>query len=64
MAAHGARDHRVGLAARRLAETSGLRLGEQEDALAAERYLLYAAVSRPEDLLVLSSRDVLAKVTK
>jgi ATP-dependent helicase/DNAse subunit B len=39
---------------RRLAETSGLRLGEAEDALAAERYLLYAAVSRPEELLVLS----------
>ena len=33
---------------------SGLRLGEHEDALAAERYLLYAAVSRPEELLVLS----------
>jgi ATP-dependent helicase/DNAse subunit B len=39
---------------RRLAETSGLRLGEHEDALAAERYLLYAAVSRPEELLLLS----------
>jgi len=39
---------------RRLAETAGLRLGEQEDALAAERYLLYAAVSRPQELLVLS----------
>jgi ATP-dependent helicase/DNAse subunit B len=39
---------------RRLAETSGLLLGEQEDPLAAERYLLYAAVSRPEELLVLS----------
>ncbi len=39
---------------RRLAEASGLRLGEHEDALAAERYLLYAAVSRPEELLVLS----------
>ncbi len=39
---------------RRLAETSGLRLGEHEDALAAERYLLYAAVSRPRELLVLS----------
>jgi hypothetical protein len=39
---------------RRLAETSGLRLGEHEDALAAERYLLYAAASRPEELLVLS----------
>ena len=39
---------------RRLAELSGLRLGEREDSLAAERYLLYAAVSRPEELLVLS----------
>jgi ATP-dependent helicase/DNAse subunit B len=39
---------------RRLAETTGLRLGEHEDALAAERYLLYAAVSRPEELLFLS----------
>jgi ATP-dependent helicase/DNAse subunit B len=41
---------------RRLAETSGLRLGNsrQGDALAAERYALYAAVSRPEELLVLS----------
>jgi len=39
---------------RRLAEASGLRLGEQEDALAAERYLLYAAVSRPVELLFLS----------
>jgi len=39
---------------RRLAETSGLRLGRGGDALAAERYALYAAVSRPEELLVLS----------
>ena len=39
---------------RRLAQTSGLRLGRQEDPLAAERYLLYAAVSRPEELLCLS----------
>jgi PD-(D/E)XK nuclease superfamily len=39
---------------RGLAEASGLRLGEHEDALAAERYLLYAATSRPEELLVLS----------
>ena len=41
---------------RRLAETSGLRLegGRQGDALVAERYALYAAVSRPEELLVLS----------
>jgi RecB family exonuclease len=39
---------------RRLAETSGLRLGRQWDALAAERYALYTVVSRPEELLVLS----------
>jgi ATP-dependent helicase/DNAse subunit B len=41
---------------RRLAETSGLRLlgGRPGDALAAERYALYAAVSRPQELLVLS----------
>ncbi len=39
---------------RGLAEASGLRLGRVVDALAAERYLLYAAVSRPEELLVLS----------
>jgi ATP-dependent helicase/DNAse subunit B len=39
---------------RRLVELSDLCLGEQEDALASERYLLYAAVSRPEELLVLS----------
>jgi ATP-dependent helicase/DNAse subunit B len=39
---------------RRLAETAGLRLGEPQDALAAERYLLYAVVSRPEELLYLS----------
>lgn len=41
---------------RRLAETSGLLLrgSRQGDALAAERYALYAAVSRPEELLVLS----------
>jgi ATP-dependent helicase/DNAse subunit B len=41
---------------RRLAETSGLRLtgSRQEDALGAERYALYAAVSRPQELLVLS----------
>jgi ATP-dependent helicase/DNAse subunit B len=39
---------------RRLAEVSGLRLGEQEDVLAAERHLLYAALSRPEEQLVLS----------
>jgi ATP-dependent helicase/DNAse subunit B len=39
---------------RRLAEVSGLRLSEPEDVLAAERYLLYAAVSRPEEQLLLS----------
>lgn len=39
---------------RRLAEVSGLRLGEPADALAAERYLLYAAVSRPQERLFLS----------
>src|SRR3984885_7231214 len=44
---------------RRLAEVSGLRLGEQVDGsqgdqLASECYLLYAAVSRPQELLVLS----------
>jgi ATP-dependent helicase/DNAse subunit B len=38
---------------RALAEASGLRLGRPADALAAERYLLYAAVSRPEERLVL-----------
>ncbi len=39
---------------RALATASGLRLGASEQALAAERYLFYAAVSRPEELLVLS----------
>ena len=39
---------------RGLAEASGLRLGRPGDALAAERYLLYAAISRPRELLVLS----------
>jgi ATP-dependent helicase/DNAse subunit B len=39
---------------RRLAEVSGLVLGEQEDMLAAERYLLYAALSRPQEQLFLS----------
>jgi ATP-dependent helicase/DNAse subunit B len=39
---------------RRLAEVSGLMLGEQEDGLAADRYLLYAAVSRPQEQLFLS----------
>ncbi len=37
-----------------LANASGLRLGAPEEPLAAERYLFYAAVSRPEELLVLS----------
>src|SRR4029077_9405727 len=39
---------------RQLAQRTGLLLGEPRDALAAERYLLYAAASRPEELLVLS----------
>jgi ATP-dependent helicase/DNAse subunit B len=38
----------------RVAEASGLVLGEPEDVLAAERYLFYAIVSRPEQLLALS----------
>ncbi|MHB8531676.1 MAG: PD-(D/E)XK nuclease family protein [Solirubrobacteraceae bacterium] len=38
----------------RIAKASGLRLGEREDTLAAERYLLYALLSRPEQRLVLS----------
>ena len=38
----------------RINEVSGLRLGAQPDTLEAERYLFYAAVSRPEELLVLS----------
>ena len=37
-----------------LERLTGVRLGRPEDPLAAERYLLYAAVSRPEELLVLS----------
>ncbi len=42
---------------RGLAEASGLRLGvggDSRQTLAAERYLLYAAISRPRELLVLS----------
>ncbi len=39
---------------RGLAQASGLVLGRPTDALAAERYLLYAAVSSPRELLVLS----------
>jgi ATP-dependent helicase/DNAse subunit B len=38
----------------RLAELSGLRLGAQVDTLALERHLLYAVLSRPEELLVVS----------
>ncbi|HEY7836350.1 MAG TPA: PD-(D/E)XK nuclease family protein [Solirubrobacteraceae bacterium] len=38
----------------RLAEGAGLMLGEHSEVLAAERYLLYALLSRPEELLVLS----------
>ncbi len=38
----------------RLAQASGLLLDRQPDQLAAERYLFYAAVSRPEEQLVLS----------
>ncbi len=37
-----------------LERLTGVRLGHPEDQLAAERYLLYAAVSRPEELLVMS----------
>jgi ATP-dependent helicase/DNAse subunit B len=39
---------------RRLAEASGLVLQGEPDALAAERYLLYALTSRPEERLTLS----------
>jgi len=39
---------------RELAGAAGPQLGAQADALEAERYLLHAAVSRPEELLVLS----------
>jgi ATP-dependent helicase/DNAse subunit B len=38
----------------RVAQASGLLLGETEDVLAAERYLFYAVTSRPEERLVLS----------
>jgi ATP-dependent helicase/DNAse subunit B len=37
-----------------LAERAGLALERRPDSLAQERYLLYACVSRPEELLVLS----------
>jgi ATP-dependent helicase/DNAse subunit B len=39
---------------RSLAESSGLRLPIQRDVLASERYLFYACVSRPLELLMLS----------
>ena len=39
---------------RSLAEHGDLRMGEQLQAIAAERYLLYAAVSRPQERLYLS----------
>jgi ATP-dependent helicase/DNAse subunit B len=39
---------------RRLAEISGLVLGQRVEVLAAERYLLYAAASRPQERLYLS----------
>ena len=39
---------------RALAERGGVRLSDARDALADERYLLYAAASRPEEALVLS----------
>jgi hypothetical protein len=42
---------------RGLAEASGLVLEARPEPLAAERYLLYAAVSRPQELLVLSWHD-------
>jgi ATP-dependent helicase/DNAse subunit B len=38
----------------RIAQASGLLLGEPHDVLAAERYLLYAMLSRPEERLTLS----------
>ena len=40
-----------------LAKASGLVLARHEDVLARERYLLYAAVSRPEEVLFLSFRS-------
>jgi ATP-dependent helicase/DNAse subunit B len=39
---------------RRLAQLAALRLSEPRDALADERYLFYAALSRPQEALVLS----------
>jgi RecB family exonuclease len=41
----------------RVAAVSGSRLAHRQDALAAERYLLYATVSRPEERLYLSWHD-------
>jgi ATP-dependent helicase/DNAse subunit B len=38
----------------RVSQGAGLLLGAQADTLAAERYLLYAVLSRPEELLALS----------
>jgi ATP-dependent helicase/DNAse subunit B len=38
----------------RVAEASGLLLGETEETLSAERYLFYAVLSRPEEQLTLS----------
>jgi ATP-dependent helicase/DNAse subunit B len=43
---------------RRLAQASGLRLGEHEDGPAGERYLFYATVSRAQEVLVLSWHSV------
>ena len=40
-----------------LAKASGLVLERREDVLPSERYLLYAAVSRPEEVLFLSFRS-------
>ncbi len=40
-----------------LAKASGLVLARHEDVLARERYLLYAAASRPEEVLFLSFRS-------
>jgi hypothetical protein len=40
-----------------LAKASGLVLPRHEDVLARERYLMYAAVSRPEEVLFLSFRS-------
>lgn len=42
---------------RGLSTASGLRLALREDALADERHLFYATISRPERRLVLSCRD-------